>query len=122
MGTSLNKVGYGLITGKTEGSEIKYLKNVGIAIQYSGCNNYALKLMMFPYQQYYLVKNDSPSNYTIFAKCSKNKDSIRFSGDVGFGRIRSDLKSHLELRFYLLSSRIYMNLFPSPPVKIESEE
>jgi len=88
---------------------------VGFAVQFAGESHYVIRFLMFPSNPYFLIKNrDSQTDYTVFAKLVKEPAGgpIRFQNPVGSGRLLSDLKSHLEIRFPLLGTHVFMNLFP----------
>ncbi len=86
---------------------------VGAAFKEENENFYKIRLMMFPGQVYYLVKNkDSNDRYTVFSKLKHNDHKICFLNPVGSGVLDSKLQSYLEVRFPLLRAYLYMSLFP----------
>lgn len=85
----------------------------GHGIHYVGDDHYVLKLMMIPNVSYFLAKNpSSQATYTVFTKCLRSGDRLRFQNPVGFARLSDDLKTHLEIEFPLLKTSVYMSLFP----------
>lgn len=87
----------------------------GFAVQFEGENHYVIRFSMFPNNPFYLCKNrDSQSNYTVFAKMLKDATTglARFQNPVGSGRLLAGLKSHLEIRFPLFGTSVFMSLFP----------
>jgi hypothetical protein len=75
---------------------------------------YYLRLMMLPGTTFYLSKNNTPDSYTVFAKFIGTEESFRLQNPVGTARLAGDLKTHLEIRFPLLSRPLFMSLFPRP--------
>jgi hypothetical protein len=99
-----------LIDGKLTQSML-----AGFAVQFEGDSHYVIRLTMFPNNPYYLCKNKgSQDGYTVFAKVVKDPDTnaIRFQNPVGSGRLLPETKSHLEIRFPLIGTSVFMNLYP----------
>jgi hypothetical protein len=97
---------------KQEGTLVNQLA-AGQAFLNEGDNFYTVKLMMFPGQTYYMVKNrDSQERYTVYAKLLKNEDAVKFQNPVGSGRLSVELPSYLELYFPVLRAQMFMCLFP----------
>jgi hypothetical protein len=87
----------------------------GFAVQFEGESHYVIRLTMFPNNPYYLSKNKgSQDGYTVFAKVLKDPETsaIRFQNPVGSGRLLEETKSHLEIRFPLIGTSVFMNLYP----------
>lgn len=106
---------YELVVAKLIDGELKNPMLAGFAVQFEGESHYVVRLTMFPNIPYYVCKNrESLSCYTIFAKAVKDLESnaVRFQNPVGSGKLLPDLKSHLEIRFPLLGTSIFMNLYP----------
>lgn len=105
-----------LCTAKPENSVVPDSMSAGVAYNYPGEAHYVLRLSMFPKNFYYLTKDtDSIENYTVYSRRVVDPaDPLRawFQNPVGFGQLRQDLQSHLEIRFALLSGPIFMNLYP----------
>jgi hypothetical protein len=108
---------YHLVIGKVVDGELVNPARAGSALSYEGESHYVLKLSMFPYQKYYLVKNkDSTTQYTVFSRRvvdAAAREGARFQNPVGSGRLSPEIKSYMEIRFPLLFGSIFMNLFPS---------
>jgi len=105
-----------LVTGKVSGQAITNPLLAGFAVQFEDENHYVIRLTMFPNIPYYLSKNhDSQDNYTVFAKVVTDDggSSPRFQNPVGSGRLLKEAKSFLEIRFPLLGTSVFMNLFPN---------
>ena len=106
---------YELVVAKLADGELKNPMLAGFAVQFEGEAHYTVRLTMFPNSPYYLSKNrDSQTNYTIFAKLVKDPatGAVRFQNPIGSGKLLSDSKAHLEIRFPLLGTSVFMNLFP----------
>jgi hypothetical protein len=86
---------------------------IGAAFKNSDEPYYKIRLMMFPGNIYYLVKNrDTGERFTIFSRILNTENGIKFLNPVGSGVLDSNLQSYLELRFPLLRTGIFMSLFP----------
>jgi hypothetical protein len=127
----MKKTVYQIVTGQRVGNHIQHPLIAGYAFHHEGANHYEMRLMMFPGVTYYLSKNrDSLTNYTIFSKCIRDNAGSRFQNPVGSGRLDDNLRSHLEIRFPLLGSKVFMDLFHfreitdeklSQPVPVDSD-
>ena len=109
------EVKYEVVIAKGVNKTLIHPMLVGFAVQFRGDNHYVIRLLMFPNNPYYLTKNrDSLMDYTVFAKIVKDATTgaVRFQNPVGSANLLSDLKSHLEIRFPLLGTTVFMNLFP----------
>lgn len=105
---------YDLVIGRREGQTLANTLATGQCFLNDGDSFYTVKLMMFPGQTYYLVKNRSSTDrYTVFAKIIREQDSVKFQNPVGSGKLSDDLSSHMELYFPVLRSQMFMCLFPS---------
>ena len=103
-----------LYVGRCEDGKLLYSKHAGAAFQTSGAPFFTLRLHMFPGVSYFLSKNHGDGgSYTLFSKIVRDDDGTRFQNPVGFARLRTDLKTHLEVSLNLLERRIYMSLFPA---------
>jgi hypothetical protein len=103
-----------IVIGRKQNGELTNALATGQAFLREGDNYYTVKLMMFPGQTYYLVKNkDSHDRYTVFAKQVKTEDTMKFQNPVGSGRLSLELSSHLEIYFPVIRSQMFMCLFPS---------
>lgn len=106
---------YEIVIGKLMDGTLVNPMLTGFAVQFEGDSHYVIRFTMFPNIPYYLCKNrDSQTHYTAFAKVVKDPytNEIRFQNPVGSGKLLADLKSHLEIRFPLLGTSVFMNLFP----------
>ena len=112
MNSNLTK--YDLCVGDKEDGTLNKQKYSGFALLFEGNLHYVVRLIMFPHTWYFLAKNrESQNGYTIYSKCIRNGDLIRFQDPVGVANLNDDIKTHLELKFHLLSQSVFMNLFPS---------
>lgn len=103
-----------IFLGRKTGETITNPTIAGCALLFEGNNYYVLQLMMFPDRYYFMAKNkDSSAYYTIFSRKVKSDDSVHFQNPVGSARLSEDLKTHLELKFHLFNTNLYMSLFPS---------
>ncbi len=111
--TQLSK--YQVFAGKMIAGKLVQPLLAGFAVQFEGDHHYVIRFSMFPNIPYYLCKNyESQTNYTAFAKCIKDQETgkLRFQNPVGSGKLLDELKSHLEIRFPLLGTSVFMDLFP----------
>lgn len=108
-----------IYAGFKKDNDLETKVQVGTAFKNDDENYYKIKLMMFPNQTYYLIKNHAEvSRYTIFSKMvieanGKNK----FLNPVGSGVLDPQMLNYLELRFPLLRSYIFMSLYPQTSYK-----
>jgi len=103
-----------IVIGRKQENELTNVLTSGQAFLREGDAFYTVKLMMFPGQTYYLVKNrESHDRYTVFAKQVKSDDAIKFQNPVGSGRLSQELSSYLEIYFPVIRSQMFMCLFPS---------
>jgi hypothetical protein len=110
----MNATRYELVIGRRDGGKLGNTLATGHSFLNEGDAFYTLKLMMFPGQTYYMVKNrNSSDRYTIFAKIIREENSVRFQNPVGSGRLTDDLASHMELYFPVLRSQMFMCLYPA---------
>lgn len=117
-----NEIKYELVTGFKKDGQLQNSLVAGSVYYDQGLRYYRLKLMMFPGLTYYMVKNrDSADKYTVYSKIIKDhdaakdgvKDSVKFQNPVGSGFLDPKLQSHLEIRFPVLRSQLFMSLFES---------
>ena len=104
-----------LVTAERSGGALMRQLLAGFAVQFEGESHYVVRLTMFPSNPYYLCKNrDSHDNYTVFAKmvADESTGAIRFQNPVGSGKLLPEMKSYLEIRFPLLGTSDFMNLYP----------
>jgi hypothetical protein len=105
---------YELFTGFRKESNIEAKLLVGSAFKDQGTFYYKIRLMMFPGQTYYLVKNrESVDRYTIYSRIRTEGQETRFLNPIGNGILDPKLHSFMELKFPLLKAQIYMNLYPT---------
>ncbi len=113
METESKKTVHEIVTGTINDGQLQFVRSVGQAKLYEGNSYYVLKLTMYPAPSYFLVKNKgSLDKYTIYSKVRKAGDEKQFRKEVGYGRLRADLKDYLELQFHLLNRSVFMSLFP----------
>lgn len=106
---------FDIVTGKIENGTIFKPMHAGVALSYPGEAHYVLRLSMFPRCFYYLNKNqDSASQYTVYSRrvVDKNTGAVLFQKPVGQGRLAPEIKTHLEIKFPLLGTSVFMSLFP----------
>lgn len=109
----MNGTRYELVIGRKNAGKLLNTLATGQCFLNEGEAFYTLKLMMFPGQTYYMVKNRSSSDrYTIFSKIVREENSVKFQNPIGSGRLTDDLASHMELYFPVLRSQMYMCLYP----------
>ncbi len=105
---------YDIFLGNVVDGALLDKKIAGFALLFEGNRYYVMRLMMFPHTWYFLSKNkDSQTHYTVFAKCLRSKDTVRFQDPVGLAILSDDLKTHLEVYFPILDTTVYMSLFPT---------
>ncbi len=106
---------YEIVTGTLVGEALVKPFLAGFAVQFENESHYVIRLTMFPHNPYYLCKNrDSQGEYTVFAKLVNDPtgDKVRFQNPIGSGKLHPHFKSHLEIRFPLLNTSVFMNLYP----------
>jgi len=104
---------YEIVIGKKAQDGLQCRLVCGHAFLNEGESFYVIKLMMFPGQTYYLVKNrGSQDRYTVYAKMSGREEEIRLQNPVGNGRLSADLTAYLELYFPVLKTQMFMSLYP----------
>jgi hypothetical protein len=114
MSCEINKKIYPIVVGRKDGGTLKWPFLVGHAYQFEGNNYYLVKFLMFPEQRYYLVKSDeSQTEYKLFSDIEDSGIQRKFQSLVGLGSLGHDLKTHLQIKFPLLRSRVFMDLHPS---------
>lgn len=110
----MNADRYEIFIGERRGAEITGKSPVGRCFHHERDNHYVMKLMMFPRQTYYLVKNyKSPDRYTVFSKKLNSIGRPIFQNPVGSGKLSTEHPSYLELTFSVLGRQMYMSLFPA---------
>lgn len=108
------KTKHELVIGSLVNNTLVQSSHAGIAIKYPGEEYYVTKLGMFPGRSYYMVKNQGSSTcYSLYSrKVESGEARVRFLNKVGSGRLRDDLKTHLEMHFDLFCKNVYMDLSP----------
>ena len=108
-----------IVVGFRKQNQIDGQLLVGSTFKDLNQKHYRLKLMMFPGQTYYLVKNfNSLERFTIYSKMlTDNQGHQKFISPVGYGTLDSKLQSFMELKLPLLRSTMYMSLYPTPQNK-----
>lgn len=105
-----------IFVGFRKGNTIDAKLLVGAAFKDENVSYYKIRLMMFPGQTYYLVKNQNAADkYTVYSRMitdQKNNNQVKFLNPVGNGILDSKLQSYMEVRFPLLRAYIYMSLYP----------
>ncbi len=106
---------YKIYSARKEELGLSQLMLSGFAVKLNDEKFYTVRLLMFPNNPYYLVKNkDSLSSFTLYAKSIRNEDGkiLKFQNPVGVGILKEDLKSYLEIKFHILPSFLFMTLYP----------
>jgi len=87
---------------------------VGAAFKEENATYYKIRLMMFPGQTYYLVKNkEANDRYTVYSRMKHTDQKVQFLNPVGNGILDSKLQSYLEIKFPLFRAHLYMSLYPA---------
>ncbi len=119
-----NDTKFEIYTGFRKDQELQAKLCVGSSFKNDNESYYKIRLMMFPQNVYYLVKNkDSADRYTVYAKLyvpqDHNQDTNkmtspkgRFQNPVGHAVLDSKLQSYLEIKFPMLRLSVYMSLYP----------
>ncbi len=104
-----------IVVGFRKQNQIDGQLLVGSAFKELNQKHYRIKLMMFPGQTYYLVKNfNSVERFTIYSKMlTDNQGHQKFISPVGYGTLDSKLQSFMELKLPLLRCNMYMSLYPT---------
>jgi hypothetical protein len=102
-----------IVTGVREQDQVHTGVNVGWSILFPGQNYYVVKLQMFPRNTYFMVKNAKrPMEYFVFAKRKTEGPSTRFQSLVGVAHLDESLKTHMELEFPLIPTKLFVRLQP----------
>jgi hypothetical protein len=102
-----------LLIGKKKNAELVNAMVAGQAFQRTDENYFTVKIMMFPGQTYYLVKNREGNNrYTVFSKLVKTQESTKFQNPVGAGRLSAELPEYMEIYFPVLRTQMFLCLYP----------
>lgn len=110
----MNGTKYELVVGRKSNKQLANTLAAGQCFLNEGESHYTLKLMMFPGQTYFLVKNrNSPDRYTVFSKVIREEGTVRFQNPVGSGRLSEDLSTHMEIYFPVLRAQMFMSLYPA---------
>lgn len=114
--TKLKATRFELVTGRIENETVVKPMFAGVALSYPEESHYVLRLSMFPKQFYYLNKNhENQTHYTIFSRRvldPNDPKKVHFQNPVGMARLTQNLKSHLEVKFSLFDTTLFMNLYP----------
>lgn len=103
-----------LYTGFRKENNLEAKLLVGAAFKDQDTFYYKIRLMMFPGQTYYLVKNkDSVDRYTAYSRMKIENREVRFLNPVGSGFLDPKLHSYLEIKFPLLRAHMFMSLYPT---------
>jgi hypothetical protein len=102
-----------IVTGSRVSDEVQTGVNVGWSILYPDQDYYVLKLQMFPRNTYFMVKNlKRPMEYFVFSKRKTEAGSSRFQSIVGVAYLDENLKTHMELEFPLIPTKLFIRLQP----------
>jgi hypothetical protein len=102
-----------VVSGNQKNGKLQDIKHAGVSSLREDNGFYKLTLNMWPGMDYFISKNQSNSNYTIFSKIVRNGADTKFQNPVGYAKILSSLRTHLLLRFEVPNLSLYMSLFPS---------
>jgi hypothetical protein len=109
-----SKAVFPIVTGTRNSDHVNTGVNVGWSILYPGQNYYVVKLQMFPRNTYFMVKNSKrPLEYFVFAKRTTEGPTPRFQSIVGVAYLDESLKTHMELEFPLIPTKLYVRLQPT---------
>jgi hypothetical protein len=112
------KTVFPIVTGSRNGDELHGGVNVGWSILFPGQNYYVVKLQMFPRNTYFMVKNAKrPMEYFVFAKRKTENGTERFQSLVGVAHLDEGLKTHMELEFPLIPTKLFMRFQPMEGVR-----
>lgn len=104
---------HNLFTGQKNAGDVEHKLAAGAAYCAEETRVYRLKFMMFPGRTYYMVKNQgSPDHYTVYAKKFEEKNQMKLLNPVGHGVLDTSLQSYLEIKFPILGTSVFMNLYP----------
>jgi hypothetical protein len=102
-----------IVTGSRNADQVLVGVNVGWSILFPNQNYYVVKLQMFPRNTYFMVKNARrPMEYFVFAKRKIEGGTDRFQSLVGVAHLDESLKTHMELEFPLIPTKLFMRLQP----------
>jgi hypothetical protein len=112
------KTVFPILTGERNENVVRTAVNVGWSILFPGQNYYVVKLQMFPRNTYFMVKNAKrPLEYFVFAKRKVDGLTTRFQSLVGVAHLDENLKTHMEIEFPLIPTKLFMRLQPTEGVR-----
>lgn len=110
--TTVHKV----VAGKIHNGEIPNSKQIGTGLFIDSVDKKRFELSLWPFglNKYFVVKNLTGGNYTIFAKL-KDADCKcpKFCNPVGYGYIKPELKDYLQLQFNFPWQKVFLYLHPT---------
>lgn len=107
-----------ITTGTKDSHGVQSRVSVGCSILYEGESHYVVKLQMFPFNTYYMVKNTKkPMEYFLFSKRRVEGTVSRFFGLVGIAHLDDKFKTHMEMEFALFPTKLFMRLQPISEVQ-----
>ena len=101
-----------IVIGRQNQGQIEKPLLTGHAFLNAGDDFYTVKLFMFPWQSYYLVRNRDTSRYTVYSKSVRDERGVRFQNPVGLAQLLENAM-YLEIYIPVLRAQMYMSLFPS---------
>lgn len=104
---------YELLTGSgVRDGKVKCPMNAGFAYHYEGDGHYELRLNLFPRVRFYLSRSRSTQDqWLVFSKETDALSGKPKSLNQPIG-VALSVRQYLEIKIPLLSSVIYMRLFP----------
>ena len=100
-----------ILLGQYTESSLFNSKEIGYSFLRGEDDFYTVKLNMFPVNSYFLAKNTSNENYTIYSKILRGDDGVKFKSPVGFAKLLPDNNSLMFMRFHMPRMSMYMDLF-----------
>ena len=102
-----------VVSAKNTNGELSYVKHAGVSFCKDNDDYFKLNLNVWPTVNYFVAKNHSNKNYTIFSKKVMVEGGVKFQNPVGYARTIENLKTHMFLKFEVPNVSLYMSLCPS---------
>ena len=118
-----SKERFKIFTGKKVEGKLLYEKQSGDAYWNEECPkpHYLIKMWALGRESYYLCKNRGDEfRYTLFSKKVGDDASPTFRRPIGFGTIRVDMPTYLEIQFLFPRQRVFVSLYPATHEEDES--
>lgn len=102
-----------LLTGVKNNGQLENAFPIGQVLIFEDAPYYVVKLWPLYPLTFYISKNASNGNYTVYSKKVIDAEGkVHFQNPIGYAFMPQDLKTHLEIRLRFPAQTLYMSLFP----------